>query len=65
MFIVCVRLVLDRKYVQFQISCSSIKDCSTLGGRYRDLQVRVYKQETNFEFLVCKRVLVNPDNART
>ena len=47
--------------------------------RYRDLQARVYKQETrnltlheaqpsevlNFEFLVCKRVLVDHDNART
>ena len=47
--------------------------------RYRDLQARVYKQGTrnltlhealpsavlNFEFLVCKRVLVNPDNTRT
>ena len=47
--------------------------------RYRDLQARVYEQETrnltldeaqpsavlNFEFLVCKRVLVNPDNSRT
>ena len=47
--------------------------------RYRDLQALVYKQETrnltlyeaqpsavlNFEFLVCKRVLVNPDNTRT
>ena len=46
---------------------------------YRDLQARVYKQETrnltlheaqpsavlNFEFLVCKRVLVDRDNART
>ena len=46
-----------------------IKDYSTLGVRYRDLQERVYKQGTrnltpsavlNFEFLVCKRVLVNP-----
>ena len=56
-----------------------IKDYSTLGVRYRDLQPQVYKQETrnltlheaqpsavsNFEFLVCERVLVNPDNART
>ena len=47
--------------------------------RYRDLQALVYKQETqkltlhsvvprallNFLFLVCKLVLVNPDNART
>ena len=55
------------------------KDYSTLRVRYRDLQARVYKQETrnltlheaqpsavlNFEFLVCKRVLVNPDNTRT
>ena len=46
--------------------------------RYRDLQARVYEQETrnltlheaqpsavlNFEFLVCKRVLVNADNSR-
>ena len=41
------------------------KDYSTLGVRYRDLQARVDKQGTrnltvlNFEFLVCKRVLVN------
>ena len=56
-----------------------IKDYSTLGVRYRDFLARVYKQETrnltllkaqpsallHFEFLVCKRVLVNPDNART
>ena len=56
-----------------------IKDYSTLGVRYRDLQARVYKQETrnltlqeaqpsavlNFEFLVCQRVLINLDNART
>ena len=52
-----------------------IKDYSTLGVRYRHLQALVYKQETrneaqpsavlNFEFLVCKRVLVKPDNART
>ena len=55
-----------------------IKDYTTLGVRYRDLQARVYKQEIrnltvheaqpseglNFKFLVCKRVLVNPDNAR-
>ena len=55
------------------------KDYSTLGVRYPDLQARVYKQDTrnltlheaqpssvlNFEFLVCKRVLVNPNNART
>ena len=47
--------------------------------RNRDLQALVYKQGTknltvpsatprtvlNFEFLVCKRVLVNPDNTRT
>ena len=53
------------------------KDYSTLGVRYRDLQARVYKQERtnltlheaqpsavlNFKFLVCKRALVNPDNA--
>ena len=45
--------------------------------RYRDLQAREYKQETrnltlheaqpsavlNFEFLVCKRVLLNLNNA--
>ena len=45
----------------------TFKDYSTLGVRYRDLQARVYKQETrnlplheaqpsavlNFEFLVC------------
>ena len=48
-----------------------IKDYSTVRVRYRDLQARVYKQETrnltvlNFEFFVCKRVLVNPDNTRT
>ena len=50
-----------------------IKDYSTLGVRYRDLQARVYKQGTrnltlyeakpsavlNFVSLVCKRVLVN------
>ena len=48
-----------------------IKDYSTLGVRYREIQARVYKQETrnlivlNFEFLVCKLVLINPDNART
>ena len=55
------------------------KDYSTLGVRYRDLPARVYKQETRnltlheaqpsavliFEFLVCKRVLVDHDNART
>ena len=55
-----------------------LNDCSTPGVHYRDLQARVYKQETrnltlpeaqpsavlNFEFLVCKRVLVNRDNAR-
>ena len=49
-------------------------DYSTLAVCYRDLQAQVYKQETrnltlyeaqpsavlNFEFLVCKRVLVNP-----
>ena len=48
------------------------KDYSTLGVRYRDLQARVYEQETrnltlheaqpspvlNFEFLVCKRVKI-------
>ena len=44
--------------------------------RYQDLQARVYKQETsnlalltltvfNFEFLVCKQVIVNADNVRT
>ena len=47
--------------------------------RYRDLQARVHEQETGnltlrqakpsavliVEFLVCERVLVNPDNART
>ena len=43
--------------------------------RYLDLQARVHEQETrnltlheavlNFEFLVCERKLVNPDNART
>ena len=58
---------------------SIIKDYSTLGVRYRDLQARVYKQETrnltlheaqpstvlNFEFLVCKPVLADPNNART
>ena len=51
-----------------------IKDCSTLGVHYRDLQARVHEQETrnltlheaqpnavlNFEFLVRERVLVNP-----
>ena len=51
-----------------------IKDYSTLGVHYRDLQARVHKQETryltldeaqpsamlNFEFLVRGRVLVNP-----
>ena len=56
-----------------------IKDYSTLGVHYRDLQARVDEQETrnltlheaqpsavlNFEFLVRERVLVNPDNART
>ncbi len=48
-----------------------IKDYSILGVRYRDLQARVHEQETrnltllNFEFLVCERVFVNPDNART
>ena len=56
-----------------------IKDHSTLGVHYRDLQARVHEQETrnltlheaqpsavlNFEFLVRERVLVNPDNART
>ena len=45
------------------------KDYSTFGVRYRDLQARVYQQGTrnltlsavlNFEFLVCKQVLVNP-----
>ena len=50
-----------------------IKDYSTLGVHYRDLQARVHEQETrnlalheaqpsavlNFEFLVCERVLVN------
>ena len=55
------------------------KDYSTLGVRYRDLQARNYEKETrnltlheaqpsavlNFEFLVCKRVLVNPDNSPT
>ena len=55
------------------------KNYSTLGVCYRDLKARVYKQETrnltqheaqpsavlNFEFLVCKRVLINPDNTRT
>ena len=54
-------------------------DYSTLRVRYRDLQARVYKQETrnltlheaqpsavlNCEFIVWKRVLVDPDNART
>ena len=33
-----------------------IRQYGTLGVRYRDL---------NFDFLVCKLVLVNPDNART
>ena len=51
-----------------------IKDYSTLGVHYRDLQARVHEQETrnltlheaqpsavlNFEFLVRERVLVNP-----
>ena len=51
-----------------------LKDYSTLGVHYRDLQARVHKQETrnltlheaqpsavlNFEFLVRERVLVNP-----
>ena len=55
------------------------KDYSALGVRYRDLQARVYKQKSrnltlyeaqpravlNFEILVCKRVLINPDNAPT
>ena len=46
------------------------KDYSTLGVRYQDLQARVHEQETrnltvlNIEFLVCERVLANPDNAR-
>ena len=56
-----------------------IKDYSTLGVHYRDLQARVHEQDTrnltlheaqpsavlNFEFLVRERVLVNLDNART
>ena len=48
-----------------------IKDYSTLGVRYRDLQARIYKQETRnltrlkFECIVCQRVLMYPDNART
>ena len=51
-----------------------IKNYSTLGVHYRDLQARVHEQETrnltlheaqpsavlNFEFLVRERVLVNP-----
>ena len=51
-----------------------IKDYSTLGERYRNLQAQAHKQGTRnltlhqavaecsvkFEFLVCKRVLVNP-----
>ena len=51
-----------------------IKDYSTLGVHYRNLQARVHEQETrnltlheaqpsvvlNFEFLVLERVLVNP-----
>ena len=51
-----------------------LKDYSTLGVHYRDLQARVHEQETrnltlheaqpsavlNFEFLVRERVLVNP-----
>ena len=37
-----------------------IKGYSTLGVHYRDLQARVHEQETNFEFLVRERVLVNP-----
>ena len=63
-------------YLQYTII---FKDYSTLEVRYRDLHVRVYKQETrsltlheaqpsavlNFEFLVCIRGLVNTDNTRT
>ena len=61
------------------ISKQIFKDNSALGVCYRDLQARVCQRETrnltphevqpsavlNFEFLVCKRVLVNPDNAGT
>ena len=57
-----VRALSASKTLRF---ASCFKDYSTLGVRYRDLQARVYKQGTpravlNFEFLVCKRVLVNP-----
>ena len=54
--------------------CIVFKDYSTVGVRYQDLQALVYKQETRnltlhargaAKFLVCKRVLVNLDNART
>ena len=56
-----------------------IKDYSTLGVHYRELQAQVHKQETrnltlleaqpsavlHFEFLFYKRVLASPANART
>ena len=62
---------------EHRIKCGKprlIRDYSTLGVHYRDLQARVHEQETrnltlheaqpsavlNFEFLVRERVLVNP-----
>ena len=70
--------IFPRKTLEISLS-TVIKDYSTLEVRYWDLKARVYKQETrnltlheaqpsavlNFEFLVCKRVLINPDHART
>ena len=72
-------ILLKDVHIRVSTSFTIFKDYSTLRVRYRDLQARVYKQETrnltlheaqpsvvlNFEFLVCKRVLVNPDNTRT
>ena len=70
-------IVLSANEFILKFKIQIFRDYSTLGMRYRDLQAREYKKETrnltlheaqpsavlNFKFLVCKRVLLNLDNA--